>query len=118
VDAGSQCLKLEHWLPDTRLSLFLASAAIYGSCRLYDRPDRDERAMPLLVGPVRLATFIWFAENLGAFARARTYPSQEAGWRPVLLERLGAWSLLVIISFVLVAAMHGGRRGAEQGSDA
>jgi len=106
-----------HWLLDMRLGLFLASAAIYGPCMLYYRPDRDERAMPLLVGLVLVATFIWFAENLGTFARAWTYPSQEAGWHPVSLEKLGAWYFLMIISFVLVAAVHGGRRWSERGSD-
>jgi uncharacterized membrane protein YoaT (DUF817 family) len=107
-----------HWLPDTRFALFLASAAIYGPCLLYYRPDRAERPMPLLLGLVLVATFIWFAENLGTFARAWTYPSQDGGWHPVSLEKLGSWYLLMIISFVLVAAVHGKQRPAEQGSKA
>jgi uncharacterized membrane protein YoaT (DUF817 family) len=106
-----------HWLPDIRIFLFLASAAIYGPCILHYRPDRKERWMPLLVGLVLVALFIWFAENLGTFARAWTYPSQDSGWHPVSIEKLGSWYLLMIISFVLVAMVHTGR-GAEQGSDA
>lgn len=95
-----------HWLPDLRLGLFLASAAIYGPCMLYYRPDQTERPMPLLLGLVLVALFIWFAENMGTFARAWVYPSQNSGWHPVSLDKLGSWYLLMIISFVLVAALH------------
>ena len=105
-----------HWLPDMRLGLFLASALIYGPCMLYYRPDRVERPMPLLIGLLLVALFIWFAENLGTFARAWVYPGQHDGWRPVTIEKLGAWYLLMIISFVLVAAVHG-RDASSQGTD-
>jgi uncharacterized membrane protein YoaT (DUF817 family) len=71
----------------------------------------------LLVGLILVATFIGFAENLGTFVRAWTYPSQNGGWHPVSIEKLGSWCLLMIISFVLVAAVHRERRPA-QGTDA
>ncbi len=95
-----------HWLLDARLALFLVSAAIYGPCMLYYRPDRAERPMPLLLGLVLVALFIWFAENIGTFARAWAYPGQETGWRMVSFDKLGSWYLLMLISFVLVAAVH------------
>lgn len=97
-----------HWAPDFRLGLFLASAIIYAPSLFYYRPDRAERPMPLLLGLVLVALFIWFAENLGTFARAWVYPSQNGGWHPVSLDKLGSWYLLMIISFVLVATMHAG----------
>jgi uncharacterized membrane protein YoaT (DUF817 family) len=103
-----------HYLPDIRIGLFLASAAIYGPCLLWFRPDRSERPMPLLIGLVLVALFIWFAENLGTFARAWVYPSQDGGWHPVSIDKLGSWYLLMIISFVLVAAVHvRGRKGQD-----
>ena len=102
-----------HWLPDLRLGLFLASAAIYGPCMLYYRPDRAERPMPLLLGLLLVALFIWFAENMGTFARAWVYPSQNGGWHLVSLDKLGSWYLLMIISFVLVAALHREDRRTE-----
>jgi uncharacterized membrane protein YoaT (DUF817 family) len=108
-----------HYLPDIRIGLFFASALIYGPCLLWYRPDLKERPMPLAIGLVLVALFIWFAENLGTFARAWVYPDQDGGWRPVSIEKLGSWYLLMIISFVLVAAVHvGGRkgRGDERGS--
>ena len=105
-----------HYLPDIRIGLFAASALIYGRCLFYFRPDCAERPMPMLLGILLVALFIWFAENLGTFARAWVYPSQGDGWHPVSLDKLGSWYLLMIISFVLVAAVHhgtGGQRGRD-----
>ena len=68
--------------------------------------------MPLLVGWLLVALFIWLAENLGTFARAWAYPGQENGWTIVSPAKLGAWYLLMYISFVLVASLH---RDGEKG---
>ncbi|MNY23902.1 hypothetical protein D3C86_1575860 [compost metagenome] len=68
--------------------------------------------MPLLLGYFLVALFIWFAENLGTFARAWVYPGQSDGWEMVSLNKLGAWFLLMIISVVLVSLVH---RPEEEG---
>ncbi|HVY89599.1 MAG TPA: DUF817 domain-containing protein [Hyphomonadaceae bacterium] len=99
-----------HYIPDIRIGLFIASVLIYGPCMLYYRPDEKERPMPLVVGMVLVALFIWFAENIGTFAQAWRYPNQHGGWQPVSIEKLGSWYLLMIISFVLVAGVHAGTR--------
>ena len=62
--------------------------------------------MPLLVGFLLVALFIWFAENISTFSHAWIYPSQRHGWSPVSPTKLGAWYLLMYISFILVAAVH------------
>ena len=95
-----------HYTLDVRNVLFLASLALYGPCVIWFRPDRAHRFMPLVLGLVLVALFIWFAENIGTFARAWTYPDQHQGWSPVSLAKLGSWYLLMIISFVLVAALN------------
>jgi uncharacterized membrane protein YoaT (DUF817 family) len=102
-----------HFLPDIRIGLFAASALIYGRCMFYYRPDKAERPMPMLLGILLVALFIWFAENLGTFARAWVYPSQSSGWHLVPVDKLGSWYLLMIISFVLVAAVHRGTAEAR-----
>ena len=102
-----------HWLPDVRLALFAGTVVVYGPCLVRFRPDRHHRPMPLVVGFLLVALFIWFAENIGTFARAWAYPGQEDGWHPVSLSKLGSWYLLMIISFVLVAAVH---RGSQWGT--
>lgn len=95
-----------HWLPDVRIALFIATAALFGSGWFYFTADRARRRMPLLLGYVLVALFIWFAENLGTLARAWSYPGQEAGWEMVGVEKLGSWFLLMIISVVLVSIVH------------
>jgi uncharacterized membrane protein YoaT (DUF817 family) len=101
-----------HWLPDARLLLFAATAALFGRGWFYFTADRTRRGMPLLLGYGLVALFIWFAENLATFGRAWTYPTQEAGWEMVGIEKLGSWFLLMIISIVLVSLVH---RPEEEG---
>ena len=59
--------------------------------------------MPLLLGFVLVALFIWFAENIGTFANAWRYPNQSGGWCP---SPLGSWFLLMIISYVMVSVVN------------
>lgn len=101
-----------HWLPDVRIALFVAMFALFGRTRAQFMVWREERWMPLLVGWFLVAGFIWLAENLGTFARAWAYPGQETEWRLVSPAKLGAWYLLMYISFVLVATVH--RQGNER----
>lgn len=95
-----------HWLPDLRLILFGAMIALFWRTKVVFRVWRLDRQMPLLVGWFLVALFIWFAENIATFSRAWIYPSQAGGWAMVSPGKLGAWYLLMYISFVLVAAEH------------
>lgn len=95
-----------HWLPDIRLALFAAMVLLFWRTRVWFRVWREDRWMPLLVGWALVASFIWFAENLGTFSHAWLYPSQKHGWAMVSPAKLGAWYLLMYISFILVAAVH------------
>jgi len=95
-----------HFTVDIRLGLYAFSVLLYGPCVIWFRPDEKHRTMPMVVGLLLVALFIWFAENIGTLARAWTYPAQEQGWHMVSLQKLGAWYLLMIISFVLVAFVH------------
>lgn len=95
-----------HWIWDFRWVLFAATALIYARCWVHFRPLSAYRKMPMLVGFGLVALFIWFAENLGTFARAWTYPNQKSGWEMVSFAKYGSWYLLMIISFVLVSLRH------------
>ncbi len=70
------------------------------------RVFRFRHRMPLLFGFLLVALFIWFAENIGTWSRAWIYPGQAESWSPVSISKLGAWYLLMIISFVLVTLVH------------
>lgn len=95
-----------HFTMDIRLALFALTAMIYGPCVVWFRADRVHRPMPLVIGFLLVSLFIWFAENIGTFTRAWAYPGQDSGWQMVSFDKLGAWYLLMIISFVLVALIH------------
>ncbi|WP_088183211.1 DUF817 domain-containing protein [Sphingobium sp. Z007] len=97
-----------HWLPDIRLALFAATVLLFGRTWIVFTPWRTPRRMPLLLGFFLVALFIWFAENIGTFANAWTYPDQRHGWQMVSVAKLGSWYLLIIISFVLVSRIHDG----------
>jgi uncharacterized membrane protein YoaT (DUF817 family) len=102
-----------HWIADLRGALFVLIGVVYGRTIVWFRSDVAHRPMPLIVGFGLVALFIWFAENLATYARAFVYPDQEAGWSVVSLGKYGSWYLLMILSFVLVAAIHQGRRRPE-----
>jgi len=91
-----------HYVADIRWGLFAFSALIWGPATFQFTPDRKARSMPMLLGFVLVALFIWFAENLGTFAAAWVYPSQRHGWSLVPIGKMGAWYLLIMLSFVLV----------------
>ena len=95
-----------HWLPDVRLTLFVALALLFWRTRVWFRVWRVDRWMPLLLGWLLVALFIWLAENIATFSRAWLYPNQKGGWALVSPAKLGAWYLLMYISFILVAAVH------------
>jgi uncharacterized membrane protein YoaT (DUF817 family) len=99
-----------HWLPDVRIALFAASALMFARGSFSFVSDRARRRMPLLLGYGLVALFIWFAENLATFARAWTYPDQDAVWRMVSLQKFGSWYLLMLVSVALVALVRPPRR--------
>lgn len=102
-----------HFLPDIRIGLFAFSLLIFGRTWFLFTPYKKARRMPMVLGAVLVALFIWFAENLGTFASAWVYPDQRDGWRPVSIQKMGAWYLLMLLSFVLVTLVHRPRAAPE-----
>lgn len=71
-----------------------------------DTPQaRQEFWMPIKLGFLLVATFIWVAENAGTFLGAWQYPNQAGGWQMVSIAKLTSWSLLFIVSFLLIAQL-------------
>ena len=95
-----------HFVVDIRYALFAATALLYRKTWVHYRVFRFRHRMPLLLGFFLVALFIWFAENIATWSRAWVYPGQAAEWEMVSLGKLGAWYLLMIISFVLVTLVH------------
>lgn len=102
-----------HYLPDARWILFAASGLVFWRTWFTFTPDLAPRRMPVVVGLLLVALFIWLAENLGTFASAWIYPSQRDGWTMVSFSKLGSWYLLILLSYVLVSLVHPPRAVGE-----
>src|SRR5690606_21863147 len=65
--------------------------------------DRRYLSMPFVVAGTLTAGFLWVAENIGTLTRTWVYGGAAGdGWRLVSLNKMGAWGMLLVISFVLV----------------
>lgn len=95
-----------HFAPDIRLILFALTIWLYRKTFVEYRFFKKVHRMPVLVGFVLIAFFIWIAENIGTFTKVWLYPDQVDFWQPVAISKLGSWLLLMIISFIMVETMH------------
>ncbi len=110
-----------HFAMDIRIGLFTVVAPLFGRSWIHYRIWQVRRPMPLLVGLFLVALFIWFAENIGTLTRTWLYPNQHVAWSMVSLGKLSSWFLLLIISYVMVAAVNRPeryvRRTQEEGAE-
>ena len=61
--------------------------------------------MPVVLAFLLIGFFIWIAENIATFWGAWAYPNQIHKWSVVHPAKISSWTLLVIISFIIVAAL-------------
>lgn len=95
-----------HFIWDFRWALMAMIAVLFWRTHIYFTALDRVRSMPLLLGLVLVALFIWLAENISTFANIWHYPNQLDAWRMVSIHKLNAWFLLMIISFVMVSWLH------------
>ena len=95
---------LDHFGLDMRWLLFPATVVLFARTWIYYRVHHKWRKMPILLAAFLAAFFIWIAENIGTYTQTWLYPNQHAHWAPVGPGKLGAWFLLQIISYAMVAA--------------
>ncbi len=95
-----------HFVPDLRLLLFVALAVLFWRTKVYFTLNKTERRMPLLAGFVLIALVIWCAENVATFTGTWLYHEQLNGWRVVSVQKIGAWLLLMVISFIMIEVLN------------
>ncbi len=94
-----------HYIGDYRWYLAACALGLYSRTTVIFRPlDRDRR-MPLMLGFVLTGFFIWMAENIGTFWGVWRYPNQLGAWSAVHISKWSSWSLLVIMTFTIVASL-------------
>ena len=92
-----------HFIGDYRWYLAACALGLYARTTVIFRPLDRDRQMPLLLGFVLTGFFIWVAENLGTLVGVWRYPNQLGAWSVVHVSKWSAWSLLVIMTFTIVA---------------
>jgi len=92
-----------HFIPDFRWMLSLAVVALFWRSRIAFTVTERRRRMPVVLSFLLIGFFIWIAENIATMGGAWAYPDQRVGWRAVSFGKIHSWTLLVILSFVLVA---------------
>jgi len=92
-----------HYIGDYRWYLAACALGLYARATVVFRPLDRERRMPLLLAFVLIGFFIWLAENISTFFGVWKYPNQLGAWSAVHVGKWSSWSLLVIMTFTIVA---------------
>ena len=92
-----------HFIPDLRWYLAAVALGLYARTTVIFRPLDRDRAMPAMVGFLLTGFFIWLAENISTFFGVWRYPNQMGAWAAVHVGKWSSWSLLVIMTFTIVA---------------
>lgn len=92
-----------HYIGDYRWYLAACALGLYARSFVVFRPFDRERSMPLLASFILIGFFIWLAENISTFFGIWKYPNQLGAWSVVHVGKWSSWSLLVIMTFTIVA---------------
>ena len=92
-----------HYIGDYRWYLAACALGLYARTRVIFRPYDRDRTMPLLAAFVLIGFFIWLAENVSTFFGIWRYPDQLGAWTAVHVGKWSSWSLLVVMTFTIVA---------------
>ncbi|HOV96614.1 MAG TPA: DUF817 domain-containing protein [Thermomonas sp.] len=94
-----------HWLGDYRWYITAFVLGLYARTSVLFRPMGHDRRMPLLLAFVLIGFFLWLAENISTFYGIWSYPNQMGAWSRVHWGKWSSWSLLVIMTFTIVAGL-------------
>lgn len=92
-----------HYIGDYRWMLGAVALGLYARTTVVFRPLDADRRMPLLLSFVLIGFFIWLAENIGTLFGVWRYPNQLGAWSAVHVGKWSSWSLLVIMTFTIIA---------------
>ena len=104
-----------HFIPDFRWVLSAAVVALFWRTRVAFTVTERRRRMPLALSFLLIGFFIWVAENFATLGGAWAYPDQRLSWKAVSFFKIHSWTLLVILSFVIVADLKRLKAGLSPG---
>lgn len=94
-----------HYIGDYRWYLAALAIGLYARTTVIFRPFDRDRQMPMLLAFILIGFFIWVAENISTFFAIWHYPNQLGAWSTVHLGKWSSWTLLVIMTFTIVASL-------------
>lgn len=94
-----------HFIGDYRWYIAAMALGLYARSSVIFRPLDRDRKMPLLLSFLLIGFFIWLAENISTFFGVWRYPNQLGAWSTVHIGKWSSWSLLVIMTFTIVAGL-------------
>jgi uncharacterized membrane protein YoaT (DUF817 family) len=94
-----------HYMVDLRWPLAACVLLLFRRTHVNFTVTNTERRMPLALSFLLIGFFIWVAENIATYFGAWQYPHQKRQWAIVGPTKISSWMLLVIISFIIVAAL-------------
>ena len=92
-----------HYIGDYRWYIAACALGLYARASVVFRPFDRDRSMPLLLAFILIGFFIWLAENISTFFSIWQYPNQVGAWSTVHIGKWSSWSLLIIMTFTIVA---------------
>ena len=93
-----------HYFWDMRWMLIVLVLVAFSKSRVYYFTNR-ERWMPVSLSFFLIGFFIWLAENIATFFGAWKYSYQHDGWQVVSIHKVIAWTLMSIVSYIIVAQL-------------
>lgn len=94
-----------HRIGDYRWYLAAFALGLYARAMVVFTPMSVSRRMPLLLAFLLIGFFIWLAENIGTLFGVWQYPNQIGAWAHVHVGKWSSWSLLVMMTFAIVASL-------------
>lgn len=94
-----------HYIGDYRWYVAALAIGLYARTTVIFRPFDRDRQMPMLLAFILIGFFIWVAENISTFFAVWHYPNQLGAWSTVHLGKWSSWTLLVIMTFTIVASL-------------
>lgn len=95
-----------HFIWDFRYIILIFILLTFWKTQIHYKPNKKYYSMNLWFWFLLVAIVIWIGENIGTFTKTWVYPTGGDTWEWVSYQKILAWYLLMIISFVLVSLIH------------
>lgn len=93
------------FIADVRLYIALVLIVIFRRTKFSFRLHQKVYYISALLSFAIIGFFIWLAENIATFFGAWKYAYQHKGWQMVTWHKITSWSLLVIVSIIIVGEL-------------